>query len=225
MIVGGLGVGLVNPPLASTAVGVVPPQRAGMASGHQLDVPAGRHRHRDRAARHPCSPTRSRPRSRPRSPRCRAVAATAPRSPAAIQSGEVGQRHRAAACQRCGPRSGDHQVRVHRRPGSDPAGGGHHRAGVGRDLRWPRSAPGTSLSSRARQPPAGLTAGLYSYRMRKYVIMGVQGSGKGTQSAHARRRPRPCAYRRRGHLPVECPAPHQARRAGAPHDGCRRTGQ
>jgi EmrB/QacA subfamily drug resistance transporter len=33
MIVGGLAVGLVNPPLASTAVGVVRPQRAGMASG------------------------------------------------------------------------------------------------------------------------------------------------------------------------------------------------
>jgi EmrB/QacA subfamily drug resistance transporter len=33
MIAAGLGVGLVNPPLASTAVGVVPPQRAGMASG------------------------------------------------------------------------------------------------------------------------------------------------------------------------------------------------
>jgi EmrB/QacA subfamily drug resistance transporter len=33
MIVGGIGVGLVNPPLASTAVSVVPPQRAGMASG------------------------------------------------------------------------------------------------------------------------------------------------------------------------------------------------
>jgi EmrB/QacA subfamily drug resistance transporter len=33
MVVGGLGVGLVNPPLASTAVGVVPPQQAGMASG------------------------------------------------------------------------------------------------------------------------------------------------------------------------------------------------
>jgi EmrB/QacA subfamily drug resistance transporter len=33
MIVSGLGVGLVNPPLASTAVGVVQPQRAGMASG------------------------------------------------------------------------------------------------------------------------------------------------------------------------------------------------
>ena len=32
-IVGGIGIGLVNPPLASTAVSVVPPQRAGMASG------------------------------------------------------------------------------------------------------------------------------------------------------------------------------------------------
>jgi len=33
LIVAGVGVGLVNPPLASTAVGVVPPQQAGMASG------------------------------------------------------------------------------------------------------------------------------------------------------------------------------------------------
>ncbi|HVW79374.1 MAG TPA: MFS transporter [Mycobacteriales bacterium] len=33
MIVGGVGVGMINPPLASTAVGVVQPQRAGMASG------------------------------------------------------------------------------------------------------------------------------------------------------------------------------------------------
>jgi EmrB/QacA subfamily drug resistance transporter len=33
LIVGGLGIGLMNPPLASTAIGVVPPQRAGMASG------------------------------------------------------------------------------------------------------------------------------------------------------------------------------------------------
>jgi hypothetical protein len=32
-IMGGAGAGLVNPPLASTAVGVVPPQQAGMASG------------------------------------------------------------------------------------------------------------------------------------------------------------------------------------------------
>jgi Major Facilitator Superfamily len=32
-IVSGLGGGLVNPPLASTAIGVVPPHKAGMASG------------------------------------------------------------------------------------------------------------------------------------------------------------------------------------------------
>ena len=50
-LVAGGGIGLVNPPLATAAVGVVEPQRAGMASGHQLDVPAGRHRHRHRRAR------------------------------------------------------------------------------------------------------------------------------------------------------------------------------
>ncbi len=33
MIVAGAGAGMVNPPLAATAVGVVPPQRAGMGSG------------------------------------------------------------------------------------------------------------------------------------------------------------------------------------------------
>src|SRR6478736_4629229 len=32
-VVSGLGAGMVNPPLASTAIGVVPPQKAGMASG------------------------------------------------------------------------------------------------------------------------------------------------------------------------------------------------
>jgi EmrB/QacA subfamily drug resistance transporter len=32
-IVAGVGTGLINPPLASTAIGVVPPDRAGMASG------------------------------------------------------------------------------------------------------------------------------------------------------------------------------------------------
>jgi EmrB/QacA subfamily drug resistance transporter len=32
-VVSGVGVGLVNPPLASTAIGVVPPERSGMASG------------------------------------------------------------------------------------------------------------------------------------------------------------------------------------------------
>jgi EmrB/QacA subfamily drug resistance transporter len=33
LVVSGVGVGLINPPLASTAVGVVPPRQAGMASG------------------------------------------------------------------------------------------------------------------------------------------------------------------------------------------------
>jgi predicted MFS family arabinose efflux permease len=32
-IVAGIGIGMINPPLAATAVGVVPPQRAGMGSG------------------------------------------------------------------------------------------------------------------------------------------------------------------------------------------------
>ncbi len=32
-LLGGIGIGLVNPPLASTAIGVVPPERSGMASG------------------------------------------------------------------------------------------------------------------------------------------------------------------------------------------------
>jgi predicted MFS family arabinose efflux permease len=45
-IVSGLGSGLVNPPLASTAIGVVPPQKAGMASGvnatfRQVGIAAG----------------------------------------------------------------------------------------------------------------------------------------------------------------------------------------
>ncbi len=33
MILGGIGIGMVNAPLATTAVGVVEPQRAGVASG------------------------------------------------------------------------------------------------------------------------------------------------------------------------------------------------
>ena len=32
-MLGGVGIGLVNPPLASTAIGVVPHSRSGMASG------------------------------------------------------------------------------------------------------------------------------------------------------------------------------------------------
>ena len=39
--------------------------------------------------------------------------------------------------------------------------------------------------------------------MRKYVIMGVQGSGKGTQARLLSERLRPGAHQRRGHLPLE----------------------
>src|SRR4029079_6289632 len=38
-IVSGLGAGMVNPPLASTAIGVVPPQKAGRASGVKPTFP------------------------------------------------------------------------------------------------------------------------------------------------------------------------------------------
>jgi EmrB/QacA subfamily drug resistance transporter len=46
LILNGLGIGMVNPPLASTAVGVVPPEQAGMASGinstfRQVGIAAG----------------------------------------------------------------------------------------------------------------------------------------------------------------------------------------
>jgi hypothetical protein len=45
-VVGGLGVGLINPPLASTAIAVVPPRQAGMGSGinstfRQLGIATG----------------------------------------------------------------------------------------------------------------------------------------------------------------------------------------
>ena len=45
-VVSGLGAGMVNPPLASTAIGVVPPEKAGMASGvnstfRQIGIAAG----------------------------------------------------------------------------------------------------------------------------------------------------------------------------------------
>ena len=61
--------------------------------------------------------------------------------------------------------------------------------------------------------------------VRKYVIMGVQGSGKGTQATLLAARPRPRPPQRRRHLPLARPAPHQDRRPGAPHDGRRRAGR
>ena len=59
-ILAGIGAGLINVPLASTAVGVVEPARAGMASGHQLDAAPGRDRHRRRRAGRDLLPPRGR---------------------------------------------------------------------------------------------------------------------------------------------------------------------
>ncbi len=83
-VLGGAGIGLINPPLASTAIGVVPPERSGMASGinstfRQVGIATGiaglgavfehkvttRHRRRPEGQR---AGARD-PRRRPRSPR------------------------------------------------------------------------------------------------------------------------------------------------------------
>ncbi len=51
MILGGIGIGMVNAPLATTAVGVVEPQRRRHGLRHQLDRAPGRHRDGYRALR------------------------------------------------------------------------------------------------------------------------------------------------------------------------------
>ena len=58
-ILAGIGTGLVNPPLASTAIGVVTPDRAGMASGINStfrQVGLGVHPHRAHPYRQPAQP-------------------------------------------------------------------------------------------------------------------------------------------------------------------------
>jgi len=73
-IVSGFGAGMVNPPLASTAIGVVPPEKAGMASGvnstfRQIGISALQHN------------LASAP----------AVASSAPRIATMVHQGQVGQ--------------------------------------------------------------------------------------------------------------------------------------
>jgi predicted MFS family arabinose efflux permease len=85
-IVSGLGAGLVNPPLASTAIGVVPPQKAGMASGvnatfRQIGIAAGIAALGsifDSALQHNLTSTAS-------------VASSAPRIVTMVRQGQVGQ--------------------------------------------------------------------------------------------------------------------------------------
>ncbi len=95
MIVGGVGVGLVNPPLASTAVGVVPPQQAGMASGinstfRQVGIATGI------ALLGTLFSSKVRTTCCPGGRRARPVP-TGPKIAAAVQSGGVRRAHRQSA--------------------------------------------------------------------------------------------------------------------------------
>ena len=110
-IVSGFGVGLVNPPLASTAIGVVPPQKAGMASGvnstfRQIGIAAGIAALGsifNSALQHNLA-------SAP------AVASSAPRIATMVRQGQVGQL--LASLPPAAPRGGrrSHQVRLRGRP-------------------------------------------------------------------------------------------------------------
>ena len=51
LIVAGIGIGITNPGIGSTAIAVVPVAKSGMGFGYQHDLPPGRDRHRRRRAR------------------------------------------------------------------------------------------------------------------------------------------------------------------------------
>ena len=163
MIVGGVGVGLVNPPLASTAVGVVRPQQAGMASGinstfRQVGIATG------------IALLGTLFSSQVKSEVVRQVARQAslahqgPKIAAAVQSGEVGQLIAKLPPQARQADRADHPGRVRLRPEPHPAGGGDHRAGLrravaaahpGQGLRPPRIPPRIRRRSRQLIPPRG----------------------------------------------------------------------
>ena len=133
MIVGGLGIGLVNPPLASTAVGVVPPQRAGMASGinstfRQVGIATGIALLGTLFSSQVKSSVQTGVAAVP------GLARQGPKIAAAVQSGQVGQL--IAKLPPADPAEGghDHPCRVRHRPEPHPAGRGYHRVRGGRHL-------------------------------------------------------------------------------------------
>ena len=152
MIVGSVGVGIVNPPLASTAVGVVPPQRAGLASGinstfRQVGIATGiallgtlfsNNVKEEVLARVAAVPGLSR---------------SGPQIAAAVQSGEIQERDRPAARAGQAGRGNDHPGRLHHGPEPHPAGRGGHRAGVGSNIpgRYPRPGLRAATSGPARR--------------------------------------------------------------------------
>ena len=143
-IVAGAGVGLVNPALASTAIGVVPPQRSGMASGinstfRQVGIATGHRRargdlrERDREqARARGSPGRPRPATAHAICARRRGAAAPARSLAAVPAGAARPGH-----------GGDPQ-RVRRRDERHPARRRDRRPRRGGAGARARPRPGTS---------------------------------------------------------------------------------
>ena len=133
MIVGGLGIGLVNPPLASTAVGVVPPEQAGMASGinstfRQVGIATGIALLGTLFSNKVADEVRT------------AIAAVpglshqGPRIATAVQSGEIGNVIAKLPASAAAEGGRDHESRLHHRPEPHPAGRGDHRAGSGRGV-------------------------------------------------------------------------------------------
>ena len=125
MIVAGAGAGMVNPPLASTAVGVVPPQRAGMASGisstfRQVGIATGI------ALLGTLFTTRCTMRYWPGWRRFPGCPARARRSPRPCSRGRSAPDRPAARARPAG-RWRDHPYSLHHRPGPHPARRGDHR--------------------------------------------------------------------------------------------------
>ena len=169
MILGGVGIGMVNPPLASTAVGVVAPQRAGHGLGHQLHLPPGRDRHRHRLAGDAVLQQSERRGAGPSDRGTWAIPQwPADRHRRAVRGDRA--RDQQAARPRPAGRGSDHPGGLHHGPGPHPAGGGRHRAGSRRSIAGRYSQQGlrasgwrraTRMTAQARPeglqpPPSGI---------------------------------------------------------------------
>ena len=151
MIVGGIGIGMVNPPLASTAVGVVAPQRAGMASGinstfRQVGIATG--------IALLGSLFSNKVKDEVQVPGGRGARAVRPgpadRRGRAVRPDRAGDHQAAAAGQAV--RGRDHPDGLHHGPEPHPPGRGDHRAGVRRGVPGRDPQPGLRAAARPREP-------------------------------------------------------------------------
>ena len=153
MIVGGVGIGMVNPPLASTAVGVVRPAAGRHGLGHQLHLPPGRDRHRHRPAR---VAVLQQGEGRGAGPGGRGARAVRPgpadRRGRAVRPDRAGDHQAAPAGQAV--RGRDHPDGLHHRPEPHPPGRGDHRAGIRRGVPGRDPQPGLRAAARPDEPPA-----------------------------------------------------------------------